>query len=455
MSSTFSNLKFEIIGNGEQSGSWGTTTNVNIGTAIEQAIVGMATLDSGDFTANVATLTLTNTNAAQDARALCLNIAAGAVSAAGTINVPAIEKPYIVINGSSYTVTVKVSGQTGVAVPAGKRTVVYNNGTDVGGQIDWLNSLTLGTALPVASGGTGSATLTANNVLLGNGTSALQVVAPGTTGNVLTSNGTTWSSAALPAGGLTYIYTTTPVTATDKQGVLADTSGGSFTVTLPATPSTGAQVVVADAGSSWGTNNLTVARNGSTINGTAENLVCDISGVSVQFVYDGTTWEVYAQVGGNGGSVVTLTGVQTLTNKTLTAPTLTTPVLGTPASGTLSNCTVDGTNSVGYLNIPQNSQSAAYTLVAADAGKHILHPSTDANARTFTIPANSSVAYPIGTAITFVNMTSQVVTIAITSDTLTLSSAGTSGSRSLAQYGSATALKIGSTQWLISGSGLT
>ena len=141
---------------------------------------------------------------------------------------------------------------------------------------------------------------------------------------------------------------------------------------------------------------------------------------------------------------------QTLTNKTLTAP-----VLGTPASGTLSNCTVDGTNSVGFLNIPQNSQSAAYTLVLADAGKHILHPSTDANARTFTIPANSSVAFAIGTAVTFVNMTSQVVTIAITSDTLTLSPAGTSGSRSLAQYGSATALKIGATQWLISGSGLT
>jgi hypothetical protein len=137
------------------------------------------------------------------------------------------------------------------------------------------------------------------------------------------------------------------------------------------------------------------------------------------------------------------------------SPTLVTPALGTPASGNLSSCTVDGTNSVGFRNIPQNSQSAAYTLVLADAGKHILHPSTDANARTFTIPANSSVAYPIGTAITFVNMTSQVVTIAITSDTLTLSPAGTSGSRSLAQYGSATALKIGSTQWLISGSGLT
>jgi hypothetical protein len=161
MSSTFSNLKFELIGNGEQLGAWGTTTNTNLGTAIEQAIVGMATLDSGDFVANVCTLTLTNTNAAQDARALCLNISAGAVSAAGTINVPAIQKPYIVINDSSFAVTVKVSGLTGVAVPSGKRTVVYNNGTDVGNQIDYLSSLTLLTALPIASGGSGASTASA------------------------------------------------------------------------------------------------------------------------------------------------------------------------------------------------------------------------------------------------------------------------------------------------------
>ena len=129
--------------------------------------------------------------------------------------------------------------------------------------------------------------------------------------------------------------------------------------------------------------------------------------------------------------------------------------LGTPSSGTLSSCTVDGTDAVGFRNVPVNSQSAAYTLVLADSGKVILHPSSDANARTFTIPANSSVAYPVGTAITFINMTSQVVTIAITTDTMNLSSAGTTGSRSLAQYGSATAIKITSTNWLISGSGLT
>ena len=138
-----------------------------------------------------------------------------------------------------------------------------------------------------------------------------------------------------------------------------------------------------------------------------------------------------------------------------TSPTLVTPVLGTPSSGTLSSCTVDGTNGVGYINIPQNSQSAAYTLVAADAGKHIFHPSTDANARTFTIPANGSVAYPTGTAISFVNMTSQVVSIAITTDTMYLAGTGTTGTRSLAQYGTATALKMTSTTWIISGAGLT
>ena len=138
-----------------------------------------------------------------------------------------------------------------------------------------------------------------------------------------------------------------------------------------------------------------------------------------------------------------------------TSPTLVTPALGTPSSGTLSSCTVDGTDEVGFRNIPQNSQSAAYTLVLADAGKHLYHPAADANARTFTIPANASVAYPIGTAITFINMTTEVVTIAITTDTMYLSDAGTTGSRSLALYGSATAIKMTSTTWLISGSGLT
>ena len=127
----------------------------------------------------------------------------------------------------------------------------------------------------------------------------------------------------------------------------------------------------------------------------------------------------------------------------------------TSVSATLTLPDSTSADTLGYLNAPINEQSAAYTAVAADAGKVIFHPSTDANARTFTIPANASVAYPTGTVLTFINMTSQVVTIAITSDTMYLAGTGSTGSRSLAQYGIATAIKMTSTTWLISGNGLT
>lgn len=108
------------------------------------------------------------------------------------------------------------------------------------------------------------------------------------------------------------------------------------------------------------------------------------------------------------------------------------------------------------IGIPQNSKSAAYTTVLADANTHLLHPSADTTARTFTIDSNANVPYPIGTAITFVNQNAAgVLTIAITTDTMRLAGAGTTGSRTLAANGMATALKLTATEWIISGTGLT
>ncbi len=127
------------------------------------------------------------------------------------------------------------------------------------------------------------------------------------------------SNPTVAAGGLSYVAKTANYTASNLEGVLANTTGGAFTVTLPASPSVGDQVVIADSGGAFGTNNCIAGRNGSTIEGAASDLNLNIDGVSVQFVYSGSTWEVYAQVGGNGGDAVTLTGTQTLTNKTISA----------------------------------------------------------------------------------------------------------------------------------------
>jgi len=316
--------------------------------------------------------------------------------------------------------------------------------------------------LPVANGGTGVTSSTGTgSVVLGSSPSitspSLTTPAIGSAGADFagSTSGTTTLKASAVAG-------TTTITMPGTTGTMALTSdvptvnNGTLTLAVSGTGLTGSATFSANQS---GSSSFTVASNATSANTVSTIVARDGSGnftagtITAALTGNATniTGTLAVSQGGTGATATTGSGNNVLS----TSPTLTTPLLGTPTSGTLSNCTVDGTNSVGYLNIPQNSQSAAYTLVLGDAGKHIFHPSTDANARTYTIPANSSVAYPIGTAITFINMTSQVVTIAITTDTMYLSSAGTTGSRSLAQYGSATAIKMTSTTWLISGSGLT
>jgi len=137
MASTYTDLKIELIGTGEQSGSWGTTTNTNLGTALEEAIVGTVDVP---FSSGSLTLSLSNSNASQSARHLRLNLT-GTSGGAQNLVVPAIQKNYLVNNGTADTITVKTASGSGIGVPSGKTMWVYNNGSSVVDAVTAVTSL--------------------------------------------------------------------------------------------------------------------------------------------------------------------------------------------------------------------------------------------------------------------------------------------------------------------------
>ena len=191
MASTYSDLKIELIGTGDQTGTWGSTTNNNFSVAISEAITGSADVA---FSSADVTITLTDSNAAQTARNLRLNLTGTSGGARQLIlgSGCQIEKLYLINNGLADAVTVKNTTGTGIAVPAGKSMFVFNNGTNVVDATTYLSSLTLGSALPLASGGTGQTTAT----------TAFNALAPSQTSNTgkyLTTDGTNSSWATVDA----------------------------------------------------------------------------------------------------------------------------------------------------------------------------------------------------------------------------------------------------------------
>jgi hypothetical protein len=387
--------------------------------------------------------------------------------------------------------------------------------------LDYAGSITSatwnGTAVAPNRGGTGVANNAANTITF-TGSYSLGLTLSANTAVTLPTTGTLATIAGTET--LTNKTLTSPTLTTPTIGVATATSINKVSITAPATGST-----------------LTLVE-GSTL-ATSGAFSTTLTATATTNVTLPTT-----------GTLATLAGAETFTNKTLTNPTLTTPVLGTPSSGTLTSCTglpistgvsglgtgvatflatpssanlaaaitdetgtgvlLFGTNpaittsittasttfalinttattvnfagaattalnigassapitgfaatattsstasSLGYLGIPQSATATTATLAIGDAGKHIYVTTAS---QTITIPANSSVAYPIGTTIGFIaGPSATTVTIAITTDTMYLGGTGTTGSRTLAAYGMATAVKVAATTWFISGNGLT
>jgi hypothetical protein len=194
--STYSPLKIELIGIGEQNNTWGTTNNTNLGTALEEAIVGRATANfpSDDDL----TLTLTDTNATQVARNFVLNVTAS-VPLTGTKNliVPSIEKPYIIENNTGYVIQVKTALGTGVTLPVASKVFCYVDGINVTPAFDYIPSLNLITPLPLTSGGTGATNAPNARANLG-----LQSGAITTVGSMATQNS---NSVAITGGSIANI----------------------------------------------------------------------------------------------------------------------------------------------------------------------------------------------------------------------------------------------------------
>lgn len=297
----------------------------------------------------------------------------------------------------------------------------------------------------------GRITLAANGPAAGTGTVTNVATGTGLTGGPVTTTGTiSLANTAVAAGSYGTTNAVSQVTI-NAQGQA--TAAANVGIVIPVANVTGGVAntvyVLAGTGLSGGGN-------------LAANVTLNLANTAVSPATYGNasivgTFTVDAQGRVTSASNATIsiantqvTGLGNLSTQNQNAVTIT----GGNVSANLSGSTADGTNSVGFLGIPQNAQTGNYTLVAADAGKHIYHALGSA-AATYTIPANASVSYATGTAVTFVNLSANAVTIAITTDTMYLSSAGTTGSRTLAQYGVATAIKFAGTSWIISGNGLT
>jgi len=194
--------------------------------------------------------------------------------------------------------------------------------------------------------------------------------------------------------------------------VLANTTSSAFTLTLPSSPRENDEIIIADAAGTFNSNNLTIGRNGNTIQGNASDLVCDISNVVIRLLYMGSDWRVFTTVGAAGGSAVTLTGTQTLTNKTLTNPTINNYTEGTVAIGNTGTSHTFSLTSGTFQTATLNG-NCTFTMPTAATGKSFILKLTQGGSNTATF---TNVKFPGGTAPTITATINAIDIISFISD---------------------------------------
>jgi hypothetical protein len=289
--STYSNLAIELIGTGEQDGTWGTTTNVNLGTALEEAIVG--TVDQAVTGSNL-TLTLSNSNATQVARHLRLNLT-GSSGGASNLIVPTLSggKNYYIRNSSNTAVTVKTVSGSGILVPAGKSASLYQDGTNVVEAADYAASWT------IASGVINNATIGATTANTGAFTT---LSATSTFGG----SGVDAKFASPPAIGSsaagTGAFTTLSATSTFG-GAGVDAEFASPPAIGSSAAGTGAFTTLAASGavSGAGFNNFALLNDYSTLVNSTEKITISATNATGTINYDTNTQSVVYYTGAATG----------------------------------------------------------------------------------------------------------------------------------------------------------